>query len=176
MKTWHKEHLILETLILQPKYLLLDFLESGKSSKNIVWFKWCSWMFEYLCQPPLYMNYYSIELLLILGCYLDLANNLWLQDSGFSIQHVIMNVIMGWTVMREGRRVKTLVRKTWVYSCKFSVLVNKMVTILTVIVCIKYGSRFEMGWKELTQKRNSGKCFIINYLKDHAIWHLVTRG
>ena len=33
-------------------------------------------MFEYLCQPPLYMNYYSIELLLILGCYLDLATGL----------------------------------------------------------------------------------------------------
>ena len=48
------------------------------------------------------MNYYSIKLLLILGCYLHLANNLWLQDSGFSIQHVFMDVIMGWTVMRGG--------------------------------------------------------------------------
>ena len=56
-----------------------------------------------------------------------------------------MDVIMGWTVMREGRRDKTLVRKTWVYSCKFSVLVNKMVTVLTVSVYIKYGSGFEMG-------------------------------
>ena len=58
-------------------------------------------MVVYLCQLPLYMNYYSIKLLLILGCYLHLANNLWLQDSGFSIQHV-MDVIMGWTVMRGG--------------------------------------------------------------------------
>lgn len=140
LKTWHKEHVILETLTLQPKCLLVGFLESGKSSKNIAWFKsmkdfgicfflqsfarfvalhiaiiavpqdhgkcgtsnvklW-SWMVAYVCQPPLYMNYYSVELLL--GCYLLLANNLWLQDSGFSIQHVIMDVIMCWTVMRYG--------------------------------------------------------------------------
>ena len=59
---------------------------------------------------------------------------------------------------------------TEVYSYKKShIFVDKILTVVTTSVNIKYISEFKLVWKYLSQKYN---VFFFDYLKKYVIWHL----